>query len=75
MGGDRGARAIARGVRVCVGWLAARSSCWRWRVPGARPALALRPWTRADTIALCLVLLLVPALMGLPYRNLGRCRC
>jgi len=35
------------------------------------PAVELPRWTRADTIALCLVLLFVPALMGIPYRNLG----
>jgi hypothetical protein len=35
------------------------------------PALALRPWTPQDTIALSVTLLLVPALMGAPYRNLG----
>ena len=31
----------------------------------------LARWTDADTRALCLVLFLVPALMGPPYRNLG----
>ena len=35
-----------------------------WRIPF--------DWTRADTRALLLVLLLVPALMGPPYVNLGR---
>jgi hypothetical protein len=29
-------------------------------------------WTKADTRALLLVLLLVPAIMGLPYANLGK---
>jgi hypothetical protein len=38
-------------------------------IPG-RP-VALRPWTPQDTVALSAVLLLVPALMGAPYRNLG----
>jgi hypothetical protein len=37
----------------------------------AKPAVTLPPWTDADTRALCLVFLLVPALMGPPYRNLG----
>ncbi len=35
------------------------------------PAVALRPWTPQDTLALSAVVLLVPALMGAPYRNLG----
>jgi hypothetical protein len=35
------------------------------------PAVALPPWSGADTRALALVLLLVPMLMGPPYRNLG----
>jgi hypothetical protein len=35
------------------------------------PAVALRPWTTQDTVALSAVLLLVPALMSAPYRNLG----
>lgn len=37
-----------------------------------QPALTLPRWTSADTQALLLVLLLVPILMGPPYRNLGR---
>jgi hypothetical protein len=41
-------------------------------VLGPRPALEGLSWTRADTHALLLVLLLVPAIMGAPYRNLGR---
>ncbi len=36
------------------------------------PALSLQQWSRADTRALLLVLLVVPALMIGPYRNLGR---
>jgi hypothetical protein len=39
-----------------------------WRTP----AVTLPQWTRRDTIAISVVLLLVPGLMGLPYRNLGR---
>lgn len=35
-------------------------------------AISLPRWDAADTRALLLVLLLVPALMGPPYRNLGR---
>ena len=36
------------------------------------PLVATPPWTRGDTHALLMVLLLVPVLMGPPYRNLGR---
>lgn len=38
----------------------------------AQPVVAFEPWTAADTRALLLVMLLVPALMGPPYFNLGR---
>jgi len=38
----------------------------------AQPAVRFQPWTAGDTRALLLVLLLVPALMGPPYFNLGR---
>ena len=34
--------------------------------------MALPAWSPADTRALVLILLLVPVLMGPPYRNLGR---
>ena len=36
------------------------------------PVLTLPAWSPADTRALALTLLLVPLLMGPPYRNLGR---
>ena len=36
------------------------------------PAIQLPRWDGSDTRAFLLVLLLVPVLMGLPYRNLGR---
>ena len=42
------------------------------RAAGPRPVIDMPAWTRADTNALLLVLLLVPALMGPPYANLGR---
>jgi hypothetical protein len=55
-----------------AGWIAATvvllALARAWRTP----ALTLPRWERADSVALCLVLLLVPALMGMPYRNLGR---
>lgn len=42
------------------------------RFAGAVPAIPIHRWSREDTRALVLVLLVVPALMGPPYRNLGR---
>jgi hypothetical protein len=42
------------------------------RALGDVPALEPRAWSPGDTRALLLVLLLVPALMAPPYRNLGR---
>ncbi len=53
-------------VLGAAAWVSART------VAGAGPALPIHPWSRADTRALMLVLLLVPALMGPPYRNIGR---
>jgi hypothetical protein len=38
---------------------------------GPQALIALPPWTARDTKALILVLLLVPAVFALPYRNLG----
>jgi hypothetical protein len=52
-------------ILCVVSWTVARA------VP-AGPAVALPAWTARDTRALLLVLLLVPVLMGPPYRNLGR---
>ena len=51
---------------LCVGALVAGR-----RMAGV-PAIACPPWTRSDLRALLLVVLLVPALMGATYRNLGR---
>jgi hypothetical protein len=42
------------------------------RRAGEGPVVPSNPWTAADLRALLLVLLLVPALMGITYRNLGR---
>ena len=35
------------------------------------PAISLRPWTRRDTLALCLVFVLVALLCGQPFRKVG----
>jgi hypothetical protein len=42
------------------------------RMLRSTPAISLPSWTGADVRALMLVLLLVPVLMGITYRNLGR---
>jgi hypothetical protein len=36
------------------------------------PLFEFQPWSRADASALCLILVLVPLLMGAPYANIGR---
>jgi hypothetical protein len=65
------AAGIASPVAFAAAWLVecallhAASSAIR------SPAVALRPWTPRDTVALSATLLLVPALMGAPYKNLG----
>jgi hypothetical protein len=41
------------------------------RLMASAPAIPSRPWTGSDIRALLLVLLLVPALMGITYRNVG----
>jgi hypothetical protein len=54
-------------------WLAALAAgAWAGRSIAARPAIPSPPWSGADVRALLLVLLLVPVLMGITYRNLGR---
>jgi hypothetical protein len=56
-----------------VGWLIlAACAIALFRSIGPRPVLALPAIGPADLRALLLVLLLVPAVMGPPYRNLGR---
>ncbi|MEP6592445.1 MAG: hypothetical protein ABJC51_02065 [Acidobacteriota bacterium] len=50
-------------------WAVARSVT---RACGGAPAAGMHAWSSADTRALLLVLLIVPALMGPPYRNIGR---
>jgi hypothetical protein len=56
-----------------IAWLALLAGTMAvWRAQGAAPAIRIPDWTAADMRALLLVLLLVPALMGPPYANLGR---
>ena len=54
-----------------IAWLLALSLTWAISRSVTQP-LVTGTWTQADWRALVLVLLLVPALMGPPYRNLGR---
>jgi hypothetical protein len=68
--------AIETGVASIAGFLGAwatvvlLAAVVRRRV--AVPAVSVSAWRPADVRALLLVLLLVPALMGITYRNLGR---
>jgi hypothetical protein len=52
-------------------WLLGAIALWLVSRRMALPALPLPAWLSADWRALCLTLLLVPAVMGPPYRNLG----
>ncbi len=64
---------LASGPMFVLAW--ALLACLSWQLHRRRrnaPAVTLPPWTRPDTRALFLVLLIVPALMAPPYRNLGR---
>ena len=58
-------------LALVMGWAIATgivwAACWKRRPPLA----ALPPWTKRETAALFLVLLLVPALFFFPYKNLG----
>jgi hypothetical protein len=67
------ASGFGSGVTAIVAWLALSVATFSLaRVIGPSPAIEMPPWTHADSQALLLVLLLVPAVMGPPYRNLGR---
>ncbi len=59
-----------------VAWLAVAAGAWAAsraiKPDGGGPAVPMHNWSTADTRALVLVLLIVPALMGPPYRNIGR---
>ena len=55
-----------------IGWVAALVLSLAISRLGTHPVITNVEWTGADTRALLIVLLLVPALMGPPYANLGR---
>jgi hypothetical protein len=63
LGGDSASDFAAAWVVLC----AAAGPLVRVR----KPLVTLPEWTRRDTAALLLVLLLVPAILSLPFRNLG----
>ena len=64
---------LASGPVFVLGWGLLALGAWRLhRRRGGAPVVTLPSWTAPDTRALFLVLLLVPAVMGPPYRNLGR---
>ena len=57
---------------VLVGaWAAAAAIAWLGTRGLASPLIALPAWTRRDTTALCLLLLLVPILVARPFAKLG----
>jgi hypothetical protein len=56
-----------------IAWLLLCVLTWAsGQLLGPAPLVPMDSWTRADARALLLVLLLVPLLVGPPYRNLGR---
>ena len=63
---------VASPVAFVLSWLAL-ASVLVWLSRRCRqPLMSLPAWSPGDTRALALTLLLVPLLMGPPYRNLGR---
>ena len=67
------AAGLASPLAFVVAWLVVTAASW-WISRGlaGRPAVPIYPWSAGDTRALVLVLLVVPALMAAPYRNIGR---
>jgi len=54
-----------------VAWAAATLGLWLLRRSITSPVVTLPAWTRRDSMALVLLMLLVPALVGRPYATLG----
>ena len=67
------AAGLACPLAFVLAWLVVATASWAIsRGLTDRPAVPIYAWSAGDTRALLLVLLIVPALMAAPYRNLGR---
>jgi hypothetical protein len=56
---------------LVTAWAAAAVAAWLVTRRFTSPLVAVPAWTRRDTTALCLLLLLVPALVARPFSKLG----
>lgn len=63
---------VASNAAFVLAWVAAVALGWALGRSVTQPLIPMAAWTAADSRALLLVLLLVPALMTPPYANLGR---
>ena len=66
------AAGLTRAWWFAAAWVVVTALAWAIGRMARTPSFRLEPWGRSDVTALCLVLLSVPALMGLPYANIGR---
>lgn len=67
------AAGVASSAAFVVAWVILCGASWAVsRAVVSAPAVSTHTWTASDTRVLLLVLLLVPVLMGPPYRNIGR---
>lgn len=56
---------------LVAAWAVVAAGSWTIYRAQPKPLVALSPWTRRDTTALLLLLLMVPALVGRPFDKLG----
>lgn len=67
------ASGFAAPAAFVAAWLVLAGACLgAARAMPASPVIPIHVWSRSDTRALLLVLLLVPVLVGATYRNIGR---
>jgi hypothetical protein len=60
------------GVAFVAAWALLTVAAWMiFALPARTPATSLPPWTRRDTLALCLVFVVVALLCGQPFRKVG----